>query len=152
MRDDQARSRTQCLDTGPATRDEGRPPVAAPPLAPNPLREGMRTERTPDPCVMVIFGATGDLTRRKLLPALYNLALEHLLPVGFSVIGFSRPDQGTAAGTGDVSGAFCERMRAAVDQFSRRRPLEPSVWDAFAKNLQLVPGDFTDPAAYRSLR
>ena len=49
----------------------------------NPLREGMRLERTPDPCVMVIFGASGDLTRRKLMPALYNLWRERLLPAGF---------------------------------------------------------------------
>ncbi|HYL96801.1 MAG TPA: glucose-6-phosphate dehydrogenase, partial [Terriglobales bacterium] len=55
----------------------------------NPLREGMRLERTPDPCVMVIFGASGDLTRRKLMPALYNLWRERLLPAGFSVVGFS---------------------------------------------------------------
>src|SRR5207247_4365906 len=58
--------------------------------APNPLREGLRIKHSPEPCVMVIFGATGDLTHRKLLPALYNLALEHPLPAGFSVVGFAR--------------------------------------------------------------
>src|SRR5216683_390712 len=52
----------------------------------NPLREGLRVKQGPEPCVMVIFGATGDLTHRKLLPALYNLALEHPLPAGFSVV------------------------------------------------------------------
>ena len=52
----------------------------------NPLREGMRLERTPDPCVMVIFGASGDLTKRKLIPALYNLACADLLPNSQSVI------------------------------------------------------------------
>ena len=56
----------------------------------NPLREGLRVKQGPEPCVMVIFGATGDLTHRKLLPALYNLALEHPLPAGFSVVGFAR--------------------------------------------------------------
>jgi len=63
-------------------------------LAPveNPLRQGMRTARTPQPCTMVIFGAAGDLTRRKLLPALYNLALEGWLPSGFSAVGFARND------------------------------------------------------------
>ena len=58
--------------------------------APNPLREGIRLKNSPEPCVMVIFGATGDLTHRKLLPALYNLALEHPLPAGFSVVAFAR--------------------------------------------------------------
>src|SRR5437588_943413 len=58
--------------------------------APNPLREGLRIKHSPEPCVMVIFGATGDLTHRKLLPALYNLALENPLPAGFSVVGFAR--------------------------------------------------------------
>ncbi|MDQ6833523.1 MAG: glucose-6-phosphate dehydrogenase, partial [Chloroflexota bacterium] len=53
----------------------------------NPLREGLRLQRTPEPCVMVIFGASGDLTRRKLVPALYNLTRERLLPGGFTVVG-----------------------------------------------------------------
>ncbi len=54
--------------------------------APNPFREGLRIKQSTEPCVMVIFGATGDLTHRKLLPALYSLALEHPLPAGFSVV------------------------------------------------------------------
>ena len=58
--------------------------------APNPFREGLRFKESLEPCVMVIFGATGDLTHRKLLPALYNLALEHPLPAGFSVVAFAR--------------------------------------------------------------
>ena len=57
------------------------------PLTANPLREGLRLPRTPDPCAVVVFGATGDLTARKLVPALYNLARERLLPGGFSVVG-----------------------------------------------------------------
>ncbi|HEX5417753.1 MAG TPA: glucose-6-phosphate dehydrogenase, partial [Chloroflexota bacterium] len=56
----------------------------------NPLLEGLRLERTPEPSVMVIFGASGDLTRRKLLPALYNLSRERLIPSGFSVVGYAR--------------------------------------------------------------
>ena len=55
----------------------------------NPLRAGLETERTPAPCVFVIFGASGDLTRRKLLPALYNLAVSRLLPPGISIVGFA---------------------------------------------------------------
>ena len=59
-------------------------------LPPNPLREGMRLRRTPEPCAMVIFGASGDLTQRKLLPALYYLMRERMLPAGFAVIGCAR--------------------------------------------------------------
>ena len=60
----------------------------------NPLREGLRTERTAEPCVVVIFGATGDLTHRKLMPALYNLGLERRLPAGTSLVGFARRPMG----------------------------------------------------------
>ena len=56
----------------------------------NPLRSGTRLERTAEPCVVVIFGATGDLTRRKLLPALYRLARQRLLPAEFAVVGTAR--------------------------------------------------------------
>jgi glucose-6-phosphate 1-dehydrogenase len=53
----------------------------------NPLREGLRLERSPEPCTMVIFGASGDLTRRKLVPSLYSLTEQSLLPGGFSIVG-----------------------------------------------------------------
>ena len=56
----------------------------------NPLREGIRLRRTPDPCAMVIFGASGDLTERKLIPALFYLTRERMLPPGFSVVGCAR--------------------------------------------------------------
>src|SRR5258705_7381309 len=62
------------------------------PATPNPLRDGVRMKRTHEPATMVIFGATGDLTHRKLVPALYNLQRERLLPPGFNVIGFARRD------------------------------------------------------------
>jgi glucose-6-phosphate 1-dehydrogenase len=59
-------------------------------VAVNPLRAGMRTARTVEPAVVVIFGATGDLTHRKLLPALYNLAVEQPLPPQFSIVAVAR--------------------------------------------------------------
>ena len=58
--------------------------------AENPLLEGLRLRRTPDPCALVIFGASGDLTRRKLFPALYSLALRRLLPERFGIVGVAR--------------------------------------------------------------
>ncbi len=112
-------------------------------LGPNPLREGLRLERTPEPCVMIIFGASGDLTRRKLIPALYNLSRERLIPPGFSVVAFARRDIGT------------ERFRAAmldgVNQFSRSRPAQPAVWETFAQGVYYLQSDFSDPAGYQTL-
>src|SRR5947209_8301619 len=81
------------------------------PIGKNPLREGMRLERTPAPCVMVIFGASGDLTKRKLIPALYNLSRERLLPGGFSVIGYARRPIG--------DDPFRQQMLEGINEFSR---------------------------------
>ena len=112
--------------------------------APNPLREGLRIERTPPPCAMVIFGASGDLTRRKLLPALYDLALERLLPAGFSVVGVARQDMST--------NVFRANMRDAVNEFSRRGPINDTVWDSFVQGISYVRGDFTKPEVYDALK
>lgn len=109
----------------------------------NPLREGLRLERIPTPSAMVIFGATGDLTRRKLMPALYNLAVEGLLPAGFSVIGYAHRDLTTEE--------FRRQMREGVDQFSRRRPVDPSVWESFEQGLSYLQADFEKPDDYERL-
>ena len=61
----------------------------------NPLLEGLRLRRAPDPCAIVIFGASGDLTKRKLFPALYALATRHMLPERFGIVGVARTDQST---------------------------------------------------------
>ena len=109
----------------------------------NPLREGLRLERVPAPCAMVIFGASGDLTRRKLMPALYNLAIEGLIPSGFSVVGYARRDLTT-----DM---FRAQMRDGVDRYSRRRPVDPNVWETFEQGISYVDGNFEDPKDYRAL-
>jgi glucose-6-phosphate 1-dehydrogenase len=109
----------------------------------NPLREGLRLERTPEPCVMVIFGASGDLTKRKLIPALYNLSRERLIPAGFSVVGFARRPIG--------DDQFRANMLDGVNQFSRSRPAQPAVWETFAAGLTYLQGDFDDPKAYTEL-
>ena len=118
--------------------------MAAPATAENPLRQGLRLARTPEPCTMVIFGASGDLTRRKLLPALYNLALEQWLPAGFSVVGFARRE--------DTDAVFRQHMQEAIETFSRRRPVQPAVWESFAQGLFYIPADFEDPGGYEKLR
>ncbi len=109
----------------------------------NPLREGLRMERTPEPCIVVIFGASGDLTKRKLVPALYNLELERLLPNNFAVVGLARrpaPDD-----------EFRQHMLEGVNQFSRNRPAQPAVWDSFSKGLFYCEGTFDDHDAYMRL-
>ena len=109
----------------------------------NPFREGMPRERLIEPCSMVIFGATGDLTSRKLIPALYNLTRARLLPAGFAVVGVARRPFSHET--------FRDDMRKSVDTFSRSRPVIPEVWDDFAKGLFYHQGEFTDPGAYKRL-
>jgi len=111
--------------------------------AENPLREGLRLERTPEPSTLVIFGATGDLTRRKLVPALYNLARDRLLPTGFSVVGFARRDWS--------DDELRRRMREGVDEFSRTGSEVGPVWESFAEGLRYVRGDFSDAQGYSRL-
>jgi glucose-6-phosphate 1-dehydrogenase len=108
----------------------------------NPLREGMRLHRAPDACAVVVFGATGDLTARKLMPALYNLARERLLPSGFSVVGFARRAK--------TDEQFRAEMKEAVARFSRE-PVQDEIWDSFARNLHYVTGSFDDTDAYARL-
>jgi glucose-6-phosphate 1-dehydrogenase len=109
----------------------------------NPLRSGLRIGRTPEPCTMVIFGATGDLTSRKLVPALYNLARERRLPGGFSVVGFARREWDDAH--------FRQVLLDGVDANSRNGAAEPALWESFAAGLFYHRATFDDPAAYRTL-
>src|SRR2546422_3697166 len=111
--------------------------------APNPLREGIRIKHGPEPCVMVIFGATGDLTHRKLLPALYDLALEHPLPAGFSVVGFARRPYSDEE--------FRQQALDSINVYSRQKPVNPQVWDSFASGIRYLQADFHDPAGYDKL-
>jgi glucose-6-phosphate 1-dehydrogenase len=104
----------------------------------------LRKSREADSCAMVIFGGTGDLARRKLVPALYNLAADGLLPGGFRVLGLSRraPDPV----------AFREDHRAATASFSRRKPIDPDVWGRFAPRLDCLAADLHDPRSYERIR
>jgi len=111
--------------------------------APNPLREGIRIKHSPEPCVMVIFGATGDLTHRKLLPALYDLALELPLPAGFSVVGFARRPYSDEQ--------FREQALESINQFSRQKPVNPQVWESFASGISYMQSDFHDVKGYEKL-
>ena len=112
-------------------------------VIPNPLREGIRLRRTPDPCAMVIFGASGDLTERKLIPALYYLARERLLPAGFSVIGCSR--------TPYTNEKFREKVRQAVVNHLNLPSENAPFLESFCKNTFYLTDNFGDAAAYKQL-
>ncbi len=111
--------------------------------ASNPLRQGLRSTRAVQPCVLVIFGATGDLTHRKLLPALYNLAIEQPLPPQFTVVGVARRPF--------TDEEFRQQALDSVNTFSRRRPVNQSVWDTFSKGLYYCSTQFDDPEGYKKL-
>lgn len=108
----------------------------------NPLRIGTRLERIPDPCQMVIFGATGDLAHRRILPALYNLRRAGLLPPESGIVAFARRPY--------TDDEFRREMRASVEEHSRN-PVEPALWDDFAAGIHYQRGDFSDPASYKAL-
>jgi glucose-6-phosphate 1-dehydrogenase len=115
-----------------------------PRVSSNPLRRGLLEDRTGEACTVVIFGASGDLTRRKLMPALYNLAASRSLPGGFAVVGVARRDK--------PGGAFCAEMKEAVSEFSRRKPIDPAVWADFERGLSYIRGAANDPSTYEALR
>ena len=110
----------------------------------NPLRAGQRGLRTAPPATMVIFGASGDLTKRKLVPALYNLALEHHIPAEFTVLGVSRSEC--------ENDEFRKDMREAVDEFSRSGKARPAVWDGFAQGLFYISGDTKNKETFKKLK
>jgi glucose-6-phosphate 1-dehydrogenase len=101
----------------------------------NPLLEGLGPRRTPEPCVLVIFGASGDLTRRKIFPALYALAHRRLLPERFAVVGSARSEW--------TDDEFRDRMEHAVREFGRD-DFKQDVWDWLADTTQYLPMDFAD--------
>jgi glucose-6-phosphate 1-dehydrogenase len=110
----------------------------------NPLRTGLRATAAPEPCAVVVFGASGDLAHRKLLPAFYNLSLGAHLPGAFGVVGVAITPMDDAS--------FRADMREAVGKFSRMKPIDEAVWTDFADGMRYVAGGFDDPATYQSLK
>ncbi len=101
----------------------------------NPLLEGLQLRRRPEPCIVVIFGASGDLTKRKLIPALYALAYRKLLPDRFAIVGVARTPRSSAQ--------FAADMKKAVKQFARD-PFSQEVWDSLAAGMRYVGTEFGD--------
>lgn len=110
----------------------------------NPFRLGNEDSLRVDPCVVVIFGATGDLTHRKLVPALYNLGVDSLLPANFHLVSFARREYS--------DDAFREELKKSVAQHSRRKPLDEALWSEFAAHSYYVSSGFDQPDGYLKLK
>jgi glucose-6-phosphate 1-dehydrogenase len=110
----------------------------------NPLRDprDRRLPRVPEPCALVVFGITGDLARKKLLPAVYDLANRGLLPTNFALLGFARRDWGDEE--------FSELARAAAREHART-PWREEVWERLASSVRFVQGSFDDDNAFDEL-
>ena len=107
------------------------------------LQDPLRFHRQTPPCTVVIFGANGDLTKRKLLPALYRLAWEGRLAPGFAVVGISR--------TALSDDEFREHMRESVEKYLEDSPFDEDLWRSFAQGLFYMAGDVSDQEMYRRL-
>jgi glucose-6-phosphate 1-dehydrogenase len=116
--------------------------VTPPTPAGNPLREGLRVGGASEPALFTIFGATGDLAQRKLLPAIYNLAKRGLLPPRFGVIGYARTDM--------TDDGFRRFAKAAIEAHSRT-PIDERFWPAFASMLHYHAGGFDDSKHFHAL-
>src|SRR5207249_5515028 len=109
---------------------------------PNPLREGLSARAVPQPCTIVIFGATGDLAQRKLIPALYNLAADGELPPAATVIGFARRKK--------TDDQFRSELEEATRKFSRQT-VRDEIWKTFAQSIFYHQSEFEDSSGYKSL-
>src|SRR5689334_2724726 len=109
----------------------------------NPCEESQPANR-PESCALVLFGATGDLTRRKLLPAIYSLASQNLLPEKFAIVAFARRPKDDAA--------FREDIRESIREFAPNLPTEGEVWEQFAANVFYHRSTLDDPAGYEALK
>lgn len=109
----------------------------------NPMRSGMRLERTAEPCTVIIFGASGDLAKRKLIPALYRLVQERLLPAEFAIVGLGR--------TAMTHDEFRDKMKASVLEFSEAKHVDDEIWQSFAQGMRFLPSNIDKPECYEVL-
>lgn len=109
-----------------------------------PLEEESNLSKIPEPCVLVIFGATGDLTSRKLFPALYNLQRDGQLPAHFAAVGFARREKS--------HDAFRHEMHKAVSDFSRIKPVDENLWSSFCNQIYYHISNFDEDQGYDSLK
>ncbi len=110
----------------------------------HPLSEMGVSKRFVEPCILVIFGATGDLTARKLLPAIYNLVREGQLSPQFACVGFARRDK--------THEQFREEMKQAINSFSRVKPIDEGLWKNFQQHIFYHRSEFHEDEGYKSLQ
>jgi glucose-6-phosphate 1-dehydrogenase len=113
-------------------------------VAVNPLRAGIETTRITEPCTIVFFGASGDLFKRMLMPAIYNLRLDNTLPANFGLIGFAR--------TPYSDDEFREYCKKNVDEFSRSGAVNETLWNDLAQRISYITADFDDQSHFEALR
>ena len=116
---------------------------AAPRPTDNPLREGLRLERVPDPAVLVLFGATGDLAHRKVVPALYQLWRTNLLPHEFVLLATGRREY--------TDEAYRQEIRASLEKHARVLPIDEEAWEGFAERMCYQRLDFADAPGFDAL-
>ncbi|NEN91125.1 MAG: glucose-6-phosphate dehydrogenase [Okeania sp. SIO3H1] len=112
-------------------------------LLENPLRVGLQQDRIPEPQILIIFGASGDLTQRKLVPALYQMKLERRLPPELTIVGVARREWS--------HDYFREQMRTGVEEFGGGLQSE-DLWNDFAKGIFYSPGNIDKPEDYQKLK
>jgi glucose-6-phosphate 1-dehydrogenase len=117
----------------------------------NPFSAGALKSLLPQPCTLVIFGGDGDLAWRKLLPAVYNLNVDGVLPSHFAVVGFGIASTEEGRMAADPDEYIRKRAKEGITKFSRQAPDEDH-WNDFARSLFFVPGSFADMAAYKKLQ
>ena len=133
-----ARTARQLRESVTAARRRGRADSDT-----NPLRQGLRLERVPDPCAFVLFGATGDLAHRKVVPAIYQLWRTNLLPAEFSLIAVARRPY--------TNETFAAELHASLEKYSRVLPIDEEAWAELAKRITYQQLDFADDAGFDSL-
>ena len=108
----------------------------------HPLEEAGQSSKSLDPCILVIFGATGDLTARKLMPAIYNLKRESQLPAQFACVGFARREK-----THEV---FRDEMKKGINEHSRVKPIDEDLWKNFQEQIFYHRSEFDDDEGYKA--
>lgn len=114
------------------------------PKEPLPLEEEGRSSRNIDPCILVIFGATGDLTGRKLAPAIYNLGKDGMLPSNFACVGFARREK--------THESFREELKDDINSYSRTKPIDETFWKNFESQIFYHQSEFDSDEGYEKLR
>src|SRR6476660_1379474 len=103
----------------------------------------MNNSKKAEPTIIVIFGGTGDLAKRKLIPAFYNLFLDNRMPDKFAILGLGR--------TPLINDDYCNRLKKGLNEFSRRGKPEDDQWEKFKSSVFYLPSNINDEASYNQL-